>query len=140
VNVPQPAEPLGRRAELFRLGQNELSGFSDHHLLDVTPAVDEKSDLPADLPGYVGEIPREFRGYDDIKGEAPAVDPLQALELAGLEAECVSVDLLDLFTLFGRSLSIKIIRKVEQKVKIPASSRVSLRLDPVRVFFLGCFC
>jgi DNA-binding CsgD family transcriptional regulator len=54
----------------------------------MTPAVDEKSQLPAHLPGKLGHAPRCFRRHDLLgAGFAPA-ETLDPLELTGLKAGC----------------------------------------------------
>jgi hypothetical protein len=62
------------------------AAVTDEDMGDLAPAVDEKSQLAACLPGKLGHAPRCFRRHDLLcAGFAPA-ETLDLLDLTGLQA------------------------------------------------------
>ena len=49
MNAAKAAKPAGSDADAFEIGKLDAFVVADHHVLDVTFAIDECSDLPAGL-------------------------------------------------------------------------------------------
>ena len=47
VNTAQPAKTVLRHAGATEIGHFDLLGIADHHIFDLTFAVNENTDLPA---------------------------------------------------------------------------------------------
>ena len=95
VDVAEAGKALCRGANVLLLWKEKLLCLAHHHLLDVSPSVDEDSDLSADFPGDLGEVTGEFGCQDLIEGESPPVDPFDVLDLAGLQTQRIAEDSLD---------------------------------------------
>ena len=94
VNESNAGQPSGRRPGTLPVGQQNLLCISDDYLLNVTPAVDQDSDLPSDFPGNLREIACQFRGTYLGKGNPPPIDVLDSFVLTRFQPECVAEDLL----------------------------------------------
>jgi len=64
--------------------------------VDVALAADQDADLAVDLPGDLAKLPGQLEGEDPVNRDLAAVELLDAPDLAGLEAGCVAVNLVDL--------------------------------------------
>jgi hypothetical protein len=86
-----PEAPFGDPLPL-QIGEHDLSGIADAHPFHLTLAVDEDSDLAADLSRELGELPRELLGHEVVWGQTPLVELLEAVAIAGLEPDDVALD------------------------------------------------
>ena len=85
VNEPQAAEPAVAAADTAEVGQHDLRGVADDHVLDRAAAIDQHADLAMQLRRLCRELRRELRRDDLGRSDATAVQPLQRLDLARLE-------------------------------------------------------
>lgn len=60
---------------------------------DVAPTVDQHTDLPADLSTQLGQVSGEVVVEEYVRVESPTEESLQLLDLAGLQAAGVAVNL-----------------------------------------------
>ena len=82
-------------ARALELGNGNGVRFADNDNARPALAVDEQADLPADSIAQGRELARLFERIAALAGVAALVKLCQALELAGLEALCISLDLAD---------------------------------------------
>jgi len=92
VHQAQPAEADLAGAGAADVGQLQLVGVADDDPLHVALAVQQHADLAVDLPRQLGEVAGQLRADDVVRADAAAVGVPQPLQLAVLEAEGVSVD------------------------------------------------
>src|SRR3569623_1308700 len=85
VDEPETAEPAGASADTTEIGQRDLRGVADHHVLDRAAPIDEDVDLAMKLRCLLRELLRELARHDLRRSDAPAVQPLQRLDLACLQ-------------------------------------------------------
>jgi hypothetical protein len=62
-----------------------------HHLLDLALAVQQDADLPVRLERQLREVPGQLGADDLVRRDPTAVGIAELMELAGLEAEGVPV-------------------------------------------------
>src|SRR5690606_27746665 len=77
------------------LGHPELVGVADDDVLDLPLSGDEHAHLAPDLSRDLGQMAGELRADHLVGAQAPAVGVAKALDLGGLETECISVDVVD---------------------------------------------
>ena len=91
MHQPQAAQTHLARAGAADVRQLELVGVADHDLLDLALAVEQHADLPVGLARQLGEVAGQLRADDLVRRDAAAVGVAQLVQLAGLEAEGVAV-------------------------------------------------
>ena len=93
MDVAQPPQrPFSERV-VIEAGNEDRPFITDDHILDRSGPVDKQSDLSSDFAGQVSHLAGKFRG-DRLRRRHPAaVQPFKGLELAGLEAVKITVEL-----------------------------------------------
>jgi hypothetical protein len=92
VEASEAAEaPFGDPLAL-QIGKDDLAGVADAHPFDFALPVDEDAHLAPDLPGNLGELPREVLGDERARWKPPCVELLEPVPLAGLEADDVAFE------------------------------------------------
>jgi hypothetical protein len=90
VHEAQAAEAPAAGAEAPDLGQVQAGRVAHEDVLDVAAPPDEEADLPLDLARQLTQVRRELRRRDLAREQAPPVDALERVQLAGREARRVS--------------------------------------------------
>jgi hypothetical protein len=80
------------RAGASEIRELDLVGVAHDHEGYVAVAVEEHSELPPHLLGELAQGPGELGSDHLLPGHAPAIEVLDASQLAGLESGQVSVD------------------------------------------------
>ena len=65
------AKPSRSHANAFEVGQFDAAVVADHNVLNVSLAIDERTDLAACLVRQLAQLAREF-GCDDLVGRYTA--------------------------------------------------------------------
>ncbi len=91
MDAAQAAQAAAAEAEGGEVGDDDLAVVADDDVDDGPLAVDDHPELAAQLEGALAQVAGQFRSDQLIGGDAPAVDPLQGLELARLEAGEIAV-------------------------------------------------
>ena len=94
MDQPQAAEPALTATHTPDVRQDDLRGIADDDVLDRAPPIDQHADLAMELGALRRELRRELAGHDLRRCDPPAVEPLERLDLAGLEAAQVPGDFL----------------------------------------------
>src|SRR5581483_11111908 len=81
----QPAQPPRGATALVRPRELDLVRVADEDVHDLARAVDEDPDAPPELVRERRELADEVRGGRALLRDAPAVEPLQRLQMARLE-------------------------------------------------------
>jgi hypothetical protein len=95
VDHADAGQAPGAGAGPAELRDGDPPGVADQDPLETVRSVDQDADLAADLARQLGEVASEFVGDDLVRRDPPAEDPLEVLDLRGLEAKGVAVDLVD---------------------------------------------
>ena len=89
----RPRKRPAAGAQAADLGHVDARGVADEDVLDLPAPADQHPHLPLDFPGEAAQVAGQL-GRHDLGGvDPPAVDALQRLDLAGLEAGEVSGEL-----------------------------------------------
>jgi hypothetical protein len=91
MDQPEAAEAHLTGTGAADVGELELVGVAHHHLLDLALPVEEHADLAVGLQRELGEVPGQLGADDLVRGDPTAVGVAELLQLAGLEAEGVPV-------------------------------------------------
>src|SRR4051812_9475432 len=86
VDEPEPAKPARATANTAEVGQGDLRCVADHHVLDRATPIDQHADLAVKLGGLQRELLGELARHDLRRCDAPAIQSLERLDLAGLQA------------------------------------------------------
>ena len=81
MNATKTTKPSGSDANAFEVGQLDATVVADHHVLNVTLAVDECADLAACFVGKFAKLARKLRSDDLIGRYAPSVQLFNAPQL-----------------------------------------------------------
>ena len=90
MHQPEAAQARMAGAGAADLRQDELARVAHDHMLDLTPAIDEDAELPANFLRQFGEMARQLRGDQLALLHAPAPRGEQALAVACLQSRRVS--------------------------------------------------
>jgi hypothetical protein len=90
VNAAQTAKPAFAGARAFKIGHFDLLRVADHHVFDVTFAVEQNPDLPVDLVRDFRKLSRQFRRNDLARSDAPRKELFNAAQLILFESVGVS--------------------------------------------------
>ena len=74
----------------FEVRQLDTTVVADHHVLNVTLAVDESADLPSCFVGEFAQLARKLRSDDLIGRYAPSVQLFNAPQLIWFQPESVA--------------------------------------------------
>jgi hypothetical protein len=100
VDAPEPVEPGRAEPVPSEVRDNDVFVVSNDHRDHDALAVDEQGDLPLDFKRNGTELPAQFMGDNFVAGYSSAVDFLEELQLACLEAAYLAVNLV-----YGSDLS-----------------------------------
>jgi hypothetical protein len=92
MDEAQTAESDIACTDTANVGKLKLERVTHDHLLDLSPAVDERSDLPTHLAREFGEVASELRAGHLTGTYSPPEGGLQALQLVWLEPQSISAD------------------------------------------------
>jgi hypothetical protein len=92
MNAAQPAKATAASSQSTPVGEFDRLRTSAHHVSHSAAAIDENSDLAADLETDLREFASEFVADDALDRNAAPGEPLQPAYLAGLETAGVAVD------------------------------------------------
>ena len=95
MNQAQTFESSGCGSVSCQVGNNDLSVVADDDKQNVSLSADQHADLPADLPGELCQVSRQFMGQDSDGLYFSAVKLFDSLQLAGFEAGQIAVNLFD---------------------------------------------
>jgi hypothetical protein len=95
VNQAKPAKPAGSSAQPADLRQFEPGGVSQNDVTNETVARQEDADLASKFIGNCGQVFCQFRRYDLFRCDTSPEYTLERAALRLLDAEGVSVDLVD---------------------------------------------
>ena len=87
------AQPPATRSQAAPVGKLGAAGAADHHVLDGSRAVEQNPDLSADVIRDGGHLSCEVIGDDAVVREPAPGEAFERLDLAGLEASRITVDL-----------------------------------------------
>ena len=86
VDEAQAAEASTAAADTAEVGQHDLRGIADHHVLDRTTPIDEHTDLAVQLRRLRGELCGKLGGHHIRGRNASAIQALERLDLTCLES------------------------------------------------------
>ncbi|MEP6568433.1 MAG: hypothetical protein ABJC10_01560 [Acidobacteriota bacterium] len=95
MHTAQATKAIDCDPNAFEVGKLDSPIVTDHHVFDVTTAVDERADLSTYLVGKFGELARELRGQNLVRGDPLGVEFFYAAKLILLKASSVSDYVLD---------------------------------------------
>jgi hypothetical protein len=95
VQATQSAEAIDGDADALEIRQLDAPVISDHHILDVTTAIDECADLSPCFMREFGQLAREFGSQNLVRRNPPGVQLFDAANLIRLQAGGVSDYVLD---------------------------------------------
>jgi hypothetical protein len=81
VNAAQTAKSAFAGARSFEIGHFDLLRVADHHIFDVTFAVEQNADLPVDLVRNLRKLAREFGRNDLARSDATRKELFNAAQL-----------------------------------------------------------
>jgi hypothetical protein len=93
MDQPNATKSPRGSAQATDVGKHQLRGVADDHRLDLAGTVHEHAHLARRRVRCVDEVTSEFRGGDAIGRDAPAIETLEGLDVAGREASGVAEDL-----------------------------------------------
>lgn len=79
------AKPSRGDAHAFEVGKLDAAIIADHHVLNMSLAIDERTDLTACLVRQLAQLPCEFRGNDLVGRYTPSVQLFNAPQLIWLQ-------------------------------------------------------
>jgi hypothetical protein len=91
VNEPDPPEAPPPRPDTAEGGEVDGVGIAHHHVLHAAPTVDDDADLAPDVAGELGQLQGDLLGYDAARLQVAPVEPLERVDVAGLESRGVAV-------------------------------------------------
>lgn len=84
MDASKPPEPRLPSPVPGQIGDENSSLITDHHILNISPSVDEDTYLAPDLPGNLRHKPGQFRGDNPLRRDSPPVEAFDAVDLTGL--------------------------------------------------------
>ena len=81
MNATKTAKSSGRHANAFEVGQLDAPVVANHHVLDVSLAIDEGADLSACFVRQFAELASKFVCDDLVWRYAPSVQLFDAPQL-----------------------------------------------------------
>ena len=90
VDQAQAAEAAGGAAQTADVGQHDLGRIADEDVRDLAAAIDQHADLAKHRRRDLGEEVGELGAHHLRRCDAPAIDSLERLQLAGLQARGVA--------------------------------------------------
>lgn len=93
LQAAKAAEPAAAGSESTPIRELGASTVSDHDVLYFPAPVDENAHLAANIVADLGEVPRQIMGDQAVSTQLTAEESLKLLNLTGLEATGVAVDL-----------------------------------------------
>jgi hypothetical protein len=95
VNQAESAKPAGPAAKASNVGQLEARGISQNDIANETIARHKDTDLATQFIGNCGKVFCQLRGNDLFRRDTSPEYTLERAALRLLDAECISVDLVD---------------------------------------------
>jgi len=95
VHTTKATKAIYGDTDPFEIRQLDAPIVADHHVLDVTGAIDKRADLSTNFMGKLGELASEFGCEYLVRGNPPGVKLFDAAKLIWLEARGVSDYVLD---------------------------------------------
>jgi hypothetical protein len=95
VQAAQSAEAIDGDADTFEVRKLDAPVISNHHIFDVTTAIDERADLSPRFVREFGQLAREFGCQYLVWRDPPGVELFDAANLIRLQAGGVSDYVLD---------------------------------------------
>jgi hypothetical protein len=90
MNTTEAAETGRRNSNAFEVGKFDASVIADHYVFNMAAAIDKRPDLSTGFVGQFGELARELRRHDLVRGNPPGVELFYSAKLIRLEARGVS--------------------------------------------------
>ena len=84
------AKPSRGHAHAFEVRQLDAAVVADHHVLDMSLAIDERADLTACLVRQLAQLPCEFRCNDLVGRYTASVQLFNAPQLIWFKPESVA--------------------------------------------------
>src|SRR5688500_8082843 len=88
VYAAKSPKALGRRAGSSEVRHLDLLRVADHHILNLSFAIDQNADLAPRLERDLRHLSRELLGDDLCGWYAPSGEPFDTAKLVVLEALC----------------------------------------------------
>jgi hypothetical protein len=98
VDQPQPSQQALAERIVGQFRDEDLPFVADDDVFDFAEAVDEETDLPPDFQRQFGQGAGQVRRDKFDRGNPPPVEAFKGLELAGLEAGEIAVQVFDAAT------------------------------------------
>jgi hypothetical protein len=97
MDATQTAKAIRGHPNAFEVWQFNPAIVPNHHIFDVTTSIDERAYLSPRLMRQLGELTREFRSDNLLRGNSSGVKLFDPAKLIGFQARSVSDYVLDGF-------------------------------------------
>ena len=81
MNTTKPTKSSRSDANAFEIRQLDTAVVADHHVLDMSLAIDKRADLAACFMRQLAQLPCEFRCYDLVGRYTASVQLFNAPQL-----------------------------------------------------------
>jgi hypothetical protein len=92
VDQPEPTKAARPSTVTAEVRNKELMGVAHDDVTHPPTPVHHDANLPSEAPGDLGQPTTQITAEPLLRCDAPLVEGLKLLVLAGLQARCVSVD------------------------------------------------